>query len=147
MTPQLRRARSSLGPRTQAITAMIARPRLRFPSRSSFMGRALTVPLLALMAICSLLAIPVIRAHSVPCRMAICSRLFCPFRTTCPPSSYRTALLSPAAAVFSLRSPVPRLTGSLILNGARLILTEAVRPTLKWCSTRARAASLTLSMG
>jgi hypothetical protein len=40
-----------------------------------------------------------------------------------------------------------RLTGSFTLNGARLILTDGVQPTLNWPCTRTTQASLTSCMG
>ena len=126
---------------------MIAPPLLRFRSRSSFMGRALTVRSSVPMAICSLPAIPVILAHPVPCRMSMWARLSSRIRTICSPIRHRRiARILPVAVAFSPRPRVPRPTGSLTLNGARLMLAEAARPTLKFASTRAQASS-TSSMG
>ena len=147
MLPRLARAPPSLGPRTQATIAMIVPPALRSHSRSLFTGSSLTVRPSVPMAICSCLATTLLSVTTVPCRILVLQWPFSRIRTTCAPISYRpTAQLSRVDAAFSLPSLALRPTGSLTLNGARLMLTEVARPTLKWCSMRAKAASLTSSM-
>ena len=147
MLPRMAQAPSSLVSPTQATIAMIASPALRSHFRSLFTGSSLTLHCSAPMAICSWSATTFLSVTTVPCRILVLQWPFFRIRPTCAPIRYRpTVQLSRVDAAFSVRSPALRLTGSLTLNGARVIMAEAAQPTLKWCSMRAKAASLTSSM-